>query len=230
MIVQCWSIGSLCDIWTTSVRKRFYSVITALLTVLPSASLSNLVAISLERTHATFRPFKHRIVKTKFFGAAIAVVWFTAGLFATSMALNVLHILQLNRNPWFWSLLISFLIIPVSYLSIAIKIVYGNQPHHCGAISRERKLTKTLFMVTIVSLLLPLPYIILLIYNVVSSPRLTNNLIRLNYSFYIIFLANSFVNPILYTFSIPEFRRALFSFLHRRPLPQSSRSFPLNKT
>ena len=229
MIVQCSSIGRLCDLWTTGVSNRFYSVIAALLTVFPSASLSNLVAISLERTHATFRPFKHRIVKTKFFGAVIAVVWFTAVLFATSMAFNVLHILQLNRNPLFWCLLFLFLIIPVSYSSIAIKIVYGNQPHHCSAISRERKLTKTLFMVTIVSLLLPLPHIILLIYYLVSLPRLTNNLMRLDYSIYILFLANSFVNPILYTFRIPEFRRALFSFLRRRRQPHSAQIFPLNE-
>ena len=48
-------------------------------TVSPLASLINLGAISLERTHATFRPFKHRLVKKKIFGAAAAIVWITAG-------------------------------------------------------------------------------------------------------------------------------------------------------
>ena len=131
------------------------------------ASLLNLTAISLDRTHATFRPFKHRLIKKKIFGLVITAVWITAGLFTTSSVLNFLdefstsnfkHILL----PYFSSFLFCPLIILVSYLSIAIKIVCGNQPHHHGATNRERKLTKTLFVVTVVSLLLTLPIVIFL--------------------------------------------------------------------
>ena len=47
---------------------------------LPLASMTNLAAIYLERTHATFRPFKHRLVKNKIFGVAVAAVWITTAL------------------------------------------------------------------------------------------------------------------------------------------------------
>ena len=43
------------------------------------------------------------------------------------------------------------------YSSIAAKFYCGAHPQRHGAISRERKLTKTLFIVTVVSLILLLP-------------------------------------------------------------------------
>ena len=222
VIIQCWFLGGNCDFWTVNpTGNPFYLVIIALLTVFPLASLTNLAVISLERTHATFRPFKHRIVKKKVFGVVIAAAWITAGLFATIRVLNVFHVLPLNLNqgfpiPFVWFLLLSLLIITVSYSSIAIKVVCGNQPHQRGSTSRERKLTRTLFMVTIVSLLLTLPHII---HSLVSSLEFTYISLQLNYSFYCLFFANSFVNPVLYTFRIPEFRRALFSFFRRKFQP-----------
>ena len=51
------------------------------------------------------------------------------------------------------SYLFCLLTINVSYWSMAIKIVYGTQSHHRSATNRRRKLTKTLFIVTVVSLL-----------------------------------------------------------------------------
>ena len=130
--------------------------------VFSSASFTNLTAISLERAHATFRPFKYRFLKKKIFGAVIAAVWITAWLFASIMVLYEIQILTFER---FKPLIISFfslclfclLIITVSYSSIAIKIVCGTQLHHHGATTRERKLTKTLFIVAVASSLLALP-------------------------------------------------------------------------
>ena len=40
-------------------------------------SLVNLVFVSLERLHATFRPFKHRFVKKWIYGVIITVIWLT---------------------------------------------------------------------------------------------------------------------------------------------------------
>ena len=119
------------------------------------------------------------------------------------------------------SFLFCFLIILVSYSAIAINIGFGNQPRHQGATNRERKLTKTLFIVTVVSLLLTLPFVIFRIIDSVSSHMVITlpfqTWFRLLSSVIVPFFANSFVNPVLYTFSIPEFKRALFSFLRCRP-------------
>ena len=41
----------------------------------PFVSLSNIAVISLERFHATFRPFRHRLIKRWVYVVAIVVVW-----------------------------------------------------------------------------------------------------------------------------------------------------------
>ena len=48
----------------------------------------------------------------------------------------------------------------VSYTSIAIKVYCGTHPQHHGAIGRDRKLIKTLFIVTIAPLILMMPFTI----------------------------------------------------------------------
>ena len=240
-IIQCESLGSSCDFWainSVSSSIAFSVLAIVFLFFCPLASLLNLTAISLDRTHATFRPFKHRLVKKKIFGLVIVAVWITAGLFTTSIGLTFLDEFSTFefKNillPYLSFSLFCLSIILVSYSSLAVKIVYGNHPHHHGATNRERKLTKTLFIVTVVSLLLTLPIVIFWILRLVSfHTGVTLSFqarSRLLLSVYFLFFANSFVNPVLYTFRMPEFKRALFAFLSCRSQPQPAQVFPLNE-
>ena len=171
----------------------------------------------MERTHATSRPFKHRLIKKKIFGAAAAIVWIAAGAILTGI------VSQMNFQRSFYegiriflisylsSFLFCLLTIIVSYSSMAIEIVYGTQPHHRSATNRGRKLTETLFIVTVVSLLLTLPYIIVGFCGIVEL--CTSIPFYLDLSFQFMFYANSLVNPVLYAVRMPEFKRALISFL-----------------
>ncbi|XP_067040458.1 melanocyte-stimulating hormone receptor-like [Acropora muricata] len=225
--------GYICEIWTINLPRHLLLIIWVLMFASPLASLINLGAISLERTHATFRPFKHRLVKKKIFTAVAAIVWIAAGAISTVIVLQFafkspfstrIRIFYIVFNS---SFLFCLLTIIVSYSSIAIKIVYGTQPHHRSATSRGRKLTNTLFIVTVVSLLLTLPLIIVLFCKILQS--CTSVPFYLHFSFHIMFYANSLVNPVLYTFRIPEFKRALISFLHCRSQRQPAPGFPLNE-
>ncbi|XP_067043003.1 pinopsin-like isoform X1 [Acropora muricata] len=238
-ITECWFIGSGCKFWTiNSLNLSSFIVIAVWSRVMPLASVANLAAISLERMHATFRPFQHRLIKKKMFGAAVAIVWITTGLCSAIGVLVVFDSFSVKLNLGLFTLYLSFflfcfLIILVSYSSIAVKLACGNQSHHDGATSRERKLTKTLFIVTVASLTLTQPVIIFLILDTASShtfsviSRQTRS--RLHYYFGFSFCANSLVNPICYGFRIPGFRRALFSFLRCRFLAQPAQDFPLDK-
>ena len=87
------SVGHMCELWTINLARP---LLFSLWTVSPLASLINLGAISLERTHATFRPFKHRLLKKKIFGAAAAIVWITAGAISTSI------VPQISSQPFFF--------------------------------------------------------------------------------------------------------------------------------
>ncbi|XP_015748648.1 PREDICTED: adrenocorticotropic hormone receptor-like isoform X1 [Acropora digitifera] len=237
LIIGFCSLGSKCKFWTWTNSSNLPSVIVIRVWFFffPLASVTNLAAISLERMHATFRPFKHCLIKKNMFGAAVAAVWITAGLCSATGAFYPFTI-KLSRSLFTFYLTFSLfclLIILVSFTSIAIKIIHGNQPHHHGATSRERKLTKTLFIVTVVSLLLTQPKIIFWILRSVPSHSFTaishQTRFRLYCIFGLIFCANSLFNPVCYAFRIPEFRKALFSFLRCRFQPQPAQILTLKK-
>ncbi|XP_044171871.1 lysophosphatidic acid receptor 3-like [Acropora millepora] len=239
VIFRCWALGSGCNFWAIPFSTTFFMHVITFSFLFPLASLLNLTAISLDRTHATFRPFQHRLVSKKIFGVVIVAVWITAGLFTASIVASFFNRLLAFEESmhiylsYFSIFLFCLLIILVSYSSIAVKIVCGNQPHHHGATNRERKLTKTLFIVTVASLLLTLPYVISQIHLLVSLLAIrtisTKTLIRLGLSAHFLFFANSFVNPVLYTFRMPEFKRALFALLGCGSQPQPAQAFPLNE-
>ncbi|XP_015747833.1 PREDICTED: lysophosphatidic acid receptor 3-like [Acropora digitifera] len=223
--------GDICEVWTINLPRHLHFIIVVLWIVSPLASLINLGAISLERMHATFRPFKHRLIKRKIFGAAAAIVWITAGAISTVIVPQFDFKSPFSKRifyiVFYSSFLFCLLTITVSYLSIAMKIVYGTQSHHRSATSGGRKLTKTLFIVTVVSLLLTLPLIIIMFCKILQL--CTSIPFYLHFSFHIMFYANSLVNPVLYTFRIPEFKRALVSFLYCRSQRQPAPGFPLNE-
>ena len=226
--------GVGCNFWqhNLSYFGLGRNVIYALYYTFMLTSITNLAAISLERLHATFRPFKHRLLKKWVFGRGVALIWVTAGLY--SIALE--GILKLNlfsywnvSFPSFISICLFFIF--VSYVSIAVKINCGARPQHHGAASREQKLTKTLFIITVVSLMLFLPfvfwsYFIKLHLSLFASLSFSTRF-RLFYSFLFLYYANSLVNPILYAFRIPEFKRALVSLFRCRSQPAAVQDFPL---
>ena len=191
-----------------------------LMLLFTNASVVSLAAVSVERMHATFRPLKHRLIEKRIYGAAVSAVWLTAGV--CSYLTLISHVF----------LSCCFLIILVSYSSIAIKIYCGRYPQHHGGGRRERKLTKTLFIITSASLLLTLPVIVLLSYSRYAGSSFNflpdRTLIYLVLSLFFLFQANSLVNPLLYALRMPRFKRAFFSFLACRSHVSPIQDFALN--
>ena len=235
LIVEILSLGNNCNFWTVKMSIAIFS----LEFFFPLASVTNLAAISLERMHATFRPFKHRLIKKKIFGAVIAGVWFTAAL-STAILFSPFFLGRSDITTFFHlqasHLSLGFcclLIIVVSYTSIATKVHCGTHPQHHGTIRRERKLTKTLFIVTIVSLILVMPFTIFWFLFSVTSGEMFDTIsdqtwLHLFYSLGSLFFANSLINPLLYALKMPEFKRALFLLLRCRSRSEPVKVFPLN--
>ena len=215
----------------------FYSVLWELIILFsvlgisfPLVSLTNIAVISLERFHATFRPFRHRLINRWVYVLAITVVWVFPVIASVIMGIEMflmIHHLYLVESYCLLCLIVTF----VSYTSILFKFRFGTHPQrHCAAALRQRKLTLTLFITTLVSLLLWLPYNILIFVD--WSTDLLNSLsiqeyFRLDYSFCFLFYANSLVNPIIYTIRMPDFKKALLSLFRRQQ--RQNVAIPLNR-
>ena len=117
-------------------------------------------------------------------------------------------------------------------MSIAIKINCGARPQHHGAESREKKLTKTLFIMTVISLMFSLPPIVLLYLVRLVDSSVTSlspsTYFHLHKAFVFLYYVNSLVNPILYALRMPEFKRALVSLLRCRSHPVAVQGFRLD--
>ena len=101
LILHDWLLGSYCNFWTSDLTFPPQLVTIALFRLFPLASVTNLAAISLERTHATFRPLAHRFVKKKIFGAAVVAAWIIAGLTSTISLFDVLLYYVLEDSHFF---------------------------------------------------------------------------------------------------------------------------------
>ena len=217
--------GVHCNLWKwPSVEDGTNAFIAVLMNLFPIGSLTNLAAIALERMHATVRPFRHRVLKKWVYRLIATVVWVISGLISIASL-----ILLKFEETFFYGLYlyitfssICLLIICVSYTSIVIKVRCGVQPQHQGAISRERKLTMTLLMVTVVSLLLYLPHVIYRYVLYISKFEISRSLpplVRFHLLSVLSFLyyGNSLVNPILYAIRLPEYRSAVLTLFRKRP-------------
>ena len=184
--------------------------------VLPLVSLTNIAVISLERTHAAFRPFKHRVIKKWVYGVIIATVWVLPVMILS--AAMFISFYDFTDNLFIlWPIYYCFclFVICVSYACISIKFVCGAYPQHHGAVNRQRKLTVTLLIMTIVSLILLIPFLLYIFVVAIGSKNILSSLSYLCFSF-ILAGVNSFVNPILYSVRIPEIKQAFLSLFSRQ--------------
>jgi len=227
--------GVDCNLWnsySTGVGISIFRLVLIRLFVF--GSLINITSIALERVHATFCPFKHRVLKKWVYRLIIAVVWVTSGLVTIAyMLFRQFYKFYYSISLYVTLISICLLIICVSYTSIVINVRCGAQPQHHGATSRERKLTMTLLIVTVVSLLLYQPYVILGYFAFIGKFDILHFLsfsvfYHLYHALLVLFYSNSLVNPILYAIRMPEYRSALPAPFRKRPQQQRQVAlFPL---
>ena len=223
--------GIHCNVWKWHSVGLCTTIFIDVLKALPLlGSLTNITIIALERVHATFRPLKHRVLKKWVYRLIIAVVWVTSGLVSIASILpfhfegHFGETRYYGRFLYFTYFPIFLVIICVSYTSI-VKVRCGAQPQHHGAATRERKLTMTLLIVTVVSLLFYLPYGVNRLTDLSSKSDILQSLspsvrFHLKNAELVLFCANSLVNPIIYAIRMPEYRSAFLALSCKRPQQQ----------
>ena len=152
----------ICDIVKMNLSQELNGIIHFLFFWFPLTSLTNIAVISLDRLHATIRPFRHRLIKKWVYGLTITGVWVLVAMVSSAMMIIIItrYIEYLIYGVYVWQsyCCLCLFFICVSYSSIAVKFLCGAHPQHHGAVNRQRQLTVTLFIMTIVSLLMWLPY------------------------------------------------------------------------
>ena len=180
--------------------------------LIPVAQLANISLISLERLHATLFPFRHCLVGKRVYLTIILCSW----PFALTLS-SVTALLYLRLSPAFLYVFATytFLIVVILTLSNAIIIstVKSNplSPNAGPALSKERKLTVTLLIVTVVSILTILPAVIWTVIPhriTIRSKLCPAAFFRITKSLFALYFFNSIVNPLIYAVRMQEFRKA----------------------
>ena len=178
-------------------------------------SLLNLALLSLERLHATLFPFRHSRMMKWVYLKTVVCIWLLALVLASAEAALFLILTDSKANKIFWA---SFIIIVlstviVSYMIIIFNVKRNVPPQLSGAGASDRKLTATLFVVTALSTFFILP----ILPAGLGLLRESSNIFQ---SVSVLFYANSFVNPIVYTLRMQEFRNAALIRCHKITEPQ----------
>ena len=203
------------------------------------ASIFALTVIAVERAYSVIWPFKHRMVTKRVYFTLIALVWGMSGILAFLYFLDAYKIL---RNRIFFYLIItllftSLLIICLAYFLIWIKAKFRKFRDettcqiHGRASEHDRKLLATLLIVTCVFVVTWVPFhivnIVVFVCSINSScgsygtkniPFAIYTLIKL------LHYSNSLVNPIVYSFTLPNFKNTILVLIGRRS-PSFARSF-----
>ena len=178
--------------------------------VFVACSLLNLALLSLERLHATLFPFRHCLMLDWVYFKAVVCIWFLAVIPASAAATFFLIASEVSKYIWASLIIAMLFTVIASCVAIALNVNRKVLAYSSGAVSSERKLTVTLLLVIVLSSLAFLPWFFNFVYRV--SKRLrglpTEAFSDIQQSVNFFFFANSFVNPIVYTLRMKEFRKA----------------------
>ena len=187
-------------------------------------STFTLAAISLERMYAIGWPFRHRTLNCRVYIFAIAIPWIMTAIFTSTGLLLYFSILPLEN---FLYPLIFFLCTPLLLMCIAYGVIWRKQTAKVGNrnhVTREKRLAKTLFIITAASLLTWLPF---QTWNLLTNCGILGDFPQKNMIFNIIkFLqfSNSLVNVIIYPLRISEVKNAFLQMLHCWESPRNRRN------
>ena len=223
-------IAWLCPLWKIRRMTNWsYHLSFAFVNLFSFTSLTNLIAISLERLHATFCPFRHRFVRKWVYRAIIIVIWLIP-------IVRIAAIIFLSKIGYFEVIhtylfilfyAVSLFVICVSYILVVIKVRCSRHLQFHSRSKRERKLTGTALIVSLVSLLCLLPGTMYVACIHLSSSCFMMYF-HIKMAVVVLFLANSLVNPIIYALRMPGFREGLLQLVYRNPdISNASANLPL---
>ena len=187
-----------------------YFIILTFKNTFSISSLSNLSLIALERLHATLRPFRHYLIENGTYYKIIISSWLLSLLLASADAVIYQYGQAAVLYSWISYIVLTLLIILISYVVIVVKVKSNPPPQHFGSVNSDRKLSVTLFIVTVVSILTILPWAVCAFIPVGIWNQLMKTVrAHIHHTGYVLYYASSFVNPLIYAIRMQEFRKSV---------------------
>ena len=172
-----------------------------------TSSICSLAGIAVERAFAITKPMRHRTAPTAYYWRGLSLIWITGAFTSTFIGIRAfLHqrdlIVLQYIIVFIW--LVLLLVICLSYCSI-LWATSKRSPALGQRDLQNRKLAKTLCIVTFFSLATVIPGVI----GTLTSKEEVENEIQIDSIFTSLFFEflNSLINPFLYALRMPEFRK-----------------------
>ena len=206
--IYIYTIGIVYKLWSGGYPSSLSVFYTSFDTLFSQASLISAAFISVERFYAIYWPFKHRTLSMRAYRIVFSVVWTLALLIAAPWT-ALYRLISSKHAVCVWNSYSLILLFITCGCNISI---WRKFQHESVALQQEnraeqnKRLTKTLLFVSVLSLLSWLPLIIMnfliVVFHVPVPWEFYFMVNAVNYS-------NSFVNPVVYALRIPEFKQAL---------------------
>ncbi|XP_032223348.2 neuropeptide FF receptor 2 [Nematostella vectensis] len=186
-----------------------------------NVSICSFTAMAMERSYAIVVPMRHRLLGNKTYAIGIVLIWVAA------IFVEIIKYLLYRRIVVIIKMLLgaSFLVVVfVCYLAIWIKVKFAKPlPNRSRTNRNNIKLTITLFIVTLMSTSCFLPSIVLILVS--DYYDFTVQLLP-----FVLVYANSFINFLIYSVRMPEFRKELCKVLRKCLSPSQVLSCSLRST
>ncbi|XP_068683336.1 visual pigment-like receptor peropsin [Montipora foliosa] len=178
------------------------------------ASVFTLAIVSVERLIAVSIPFKFRMISRNVYFGCIAATWILSACVA---AMSVAFYLRIIKEAFYTvvilSLTLSLAVACSGYVFIILKINRKNSAKGCKDMKLEQRLSVTLLCVTAIFVFSWLPFeLVFILVHFCKTCSLSTNAVFL---IKLLHYSNSFMNAVVYTFRIPEFKEALVQMFNR---------------
>ena len=178
-----------------------------------------LALVSLERVYAVLWPLRHRVTNTQVYIYSVVTVW-VAGLCISGLRLLTIYHKEVDSVYATVAeallLSVSLLVICTSYLTIRSRLhctAPELQVHNRNLTEQNLRISKTCYIAVAASLIFWLPAFVVYAVKDFCWDCFSLTVLSL---VYVLHLANSMVNPFVYSFRMPIFKDALKKCWHKK--------------
>ena len=175
------------------------------------SSIFHLAVISLERLHATLRPFRHRQLSLKAYWVAIATPWILS--LSVEISVSILVRFNLIMQQKVLIIVIICLITPLLITCFSYLVIWRSRKKRISTVrsfrqNQEARFSRTIFLVTAASFITWMPFLYM---NIAMRVRSLPTSWSAVFFIKLLQYSNSFVNFVIYILRFPSYRKALFS-------------------